>query len=204
MPKGGWIITFTGLHVYPFDFRPEMIDLEDIVHALSNLCRFTGHSRRFYSVAEHSVLISQALFEKTDSPIIALQGLLHDAEEAYLNDLSAPVKHMDCMVQYRAAGAEIERVILEYFGLPRVLDPTVKAADLGMLRTEGKFFFYDIDEWAPEIVKAKPIEVHPYCWTPPMARGEFMKQFNRLAAVLKTQGYELPEIRYGGTAWELA
>src|SRR5271165_7548492 len=85
--KGDWIQTYTGRVMYPLDPRPEEINIIDIAHALSNLCRFTGHVRTFYSVAEHSVRVSQHC-----DPKDALWGLLHDASEAYLADMSRPMK----------------------------------------------------------------------------------------------------------------
>ena len=51
----GWIQTFTGKRMYPLDPKPEDICIEDIAHALSNICRFTGHTKKFYSVGEHSI-----------------------------------------------------------------------------------------------------------------------------------------------------
>ena len=78
-----WIQTCSGRR---FSFRqtdPNSISVEDIAHALGNLCRFTGHSRRFYSVAEHSVFVSYLL-----DPPLDLWGHTHDAAEIYVNDLS--------------------------------------------------------------------------------------------------------------------
>ena len=87
---GPWIETFTGKHFYPLDPKPEDFDLVDIAHSLANTCRFRGHVRRFFSVAEHSVNVSK-LAEGID-PGAAVQGLLHDAAEAYLSDLASPLK----------------------------------------------------------------------------------------------------------------
>jgi len=83
---GDWIETYTGKQFYPLDPYPEDIDVRDIAHALSNLCRFTGHCRAFYSVAEHSIYVSTHV-PKT----MALQALFHDAPEAYIADISGPL-----------------------------------------------------------------------------------------------------------------
>src|SRR5712664_1181267 len=86
--RGPWIETFTGHAFYLLDPRPEDILIEDIAHALSQACRFTCHTRRFYSVAEHSYHIA-VLCEKE----YKLGGLLDDAEETYLGDMNRPLKH---------------------------------------------------------------------------------------------------------------
>ena len=88
--KGGpFIITYTG-KVFPFDcITPDCIDIHDIAHALSHLCRFTGHTKSFYSVAQHSLLVSEKM---PGRPAEKLAGLLHDAAEAYTNDLASPLK----------------------------------------------------------------------------------------------------------------
>lgn len=82
-----FIITRSGVRFDVANPRPEDVRLDDIAHALSHLCRFVGHTDRFYSVAEHSVLVSQLCDDET-----AVLGLLHDAAEAYVGDLASPVK----------------------------------------------------------------------------------------------------------------
>ena len=83
--KTDWMQTYTGRRIYPLDPSSDDIYIEDIAHALSLMCRFGGHCREFYSIAQHSVLVSQYCKDK-------LYGLLHDAEEAYLTDMIRPVK----------------------------------------------------------------------------------------------------------------
>src|SRR4051794_32940266 len=87
--KGGYglIITSTGKWFDVFNPNPADVDIEDIVHALSMQCRFTGHTKEFYSVAQHSVLVSL-----TCPSVDALYGLVHDGSEAYLSDIARPVK----------------------------------------------------------------------------------------------------------------
>ena len=89
---GDWIQTMSGVIFYPLDPRPEEIRIEDIAHALSHQCRFAGHCREFYSVAEHSVRVSRELPQE-----FMLWGLLHDASEAYLVDLPRPIKRWSAM-----------------------------------------------------------------------------------------------------------
>lgn len=89
----GWITTFSGRKFWPLAPRAEDVAIEDIAHALSMKCRFTGHTRHLYSVAQHSVLVAQVLHEfYKASPWQILAGLLHDATEAYLPDVARPIK----------------------------------------------------------------------------------------------------------------
>lgn len=126
---GGWIQTFTGLQFWPMDARPSDVEIVDIAHSLSLLCRFNGHCRRFYSVAEHSVLASKLV-----APEWALWGLLHDASEAYLADLPQPIKHY--LASYREAEEKLLNVIADRFGLSWGVPEAVKEVDRLLLATE--------------------------------------------------------------------
>lgn len=135
---GDWIQTYTGLVMYPLDARPAEICIEDIAHALSNLCRFTGHCRTFYSVAEHSVRVSHIVPE-----VDALWGLLHDATEAYLADMSRPMKrYAEFGIPYRAAEERLMAVIAARFGLKGSMPESVKRADTVLLMTEKRDLMY--------------------------------------------------------------
>jgi hypothetical protein len=130
------ITTFTGRQFDIFSPRIADIDICDIAHATSNLCRFTGHARHFYSVAQHCVLVSQLV------PIgLEQYGLLHDAAEAYVNDLSTPIKHHEEMRFYRNIEARIETMIFARFGLQDLPRPEVKAADRHALQLERTVLF---------------------------------------------------------------
>lgn len=107
--NGNWMETFTGIKFYPLDAKPEEIKIEDIAHALSNLCRFGGHCKRFYSVAQHSVLVCSLANE------YKLEALLHDATEAYLIDLPRPIKQS--IPEYQEIEKRLSHVIAERFKL---------------------------------------------------------------------------------------
>jgi len=118
-----------------FDF-----DIETIAHALSNLCRFTGHSGAFYSVCQHSVLVSRLVPDH-----LALHGLLHDATEAFMGDISSPLKAM--LPDYKRLEDRLEAVILRKFGLDGAKYFEVKKADLIALRTEQRDIMHSHDQW---------------------------------------------------------
>lgn len=103
----------------------------EIAHALSNLCRFTGHVREFYSVAQHSVYVSLLC-----PPELAMCGLLHDASEAYLGDVASPLKRMLC--DYKVIEKQVEEAICNFYKLPFPLPAEVKHADMQMLLTEKR------------------------------------------------------------------
>src|SRR5512146_2196359 len=124
MPKEdrGWIQTYTGRQFWPFNPHPEDVRAEDIAHALSQVCRYQGHCLEFYSVAQHSVLVSYAVPDH-----LALWGLLHDAAEAYLADIARPLKH--AFPYFMGVEEEIEKVIAFRFALPWPKPESVSWAD---------------------------------------------------------------------------
>lgn len=125
------ILTSQGTY---FDFEhPERseINAEIIAHALSNICRFTGHCKRFYSVAQHAVLVSKVV-----PPEFAYQALHHDDAEAFVGDMASPLKKL--LPGYKEIERRVEAEIFRRFGLPEKLAPDVKRADLIMLRTEQR------------------------------------------------------------------
>ena len=87
MKKIGWIETYTGKKIYPLSLSQESICIDDIAHALSQTCRFGGHTREFYSVAQHACLVAMLVPNE-----FKLAALHHDDTEAYLGDVVSPVK----------------------------------------------------------------------------------------------------------------
>lgn len=130
--EGSWILTFTGQQFYPLAPDVASIAIEDIAHALSNLCRYNGHCRTFYSVAEHSLRVSHGVPRED-----ALWGLLHDASEAYLGDFVSPLKHHTaCGQDYQRHEANLMAAICARFGLPATMPASVLRADHEQLQDE--------------------------------------------------------------------
>ena len=158
----GWIQTYTGRCVDPLDVDPREVRLADIAHALAMKCRFSGHCQQFYSVAEHSVRVSIQLQLTYRSDIkLLLLGLLHDAAEAYLPDIVAPLKarmHTGTSIGIKAfkeAENRAQSNILTGLGLDWAEDlgesthKAIKHADLTMLATEGRDLMGECEaEWA--------------------------------------------------------
>lgn len=131
--KNAWIQSYSGRKVYPL--MPNMGDfsITDIAHSLSNQCRYLGHTRDFYSVAQHCVLASKIV-----PPQFALEGLLHDSGEAYLGDTPSPLKRTEMWAEYRDHEEWVLELIFRKFGLTWPLPPCVHRADRVLLSTEAR------------------------------------------------------------------
>jgi hypothetical protein len=175
------ILTASGKYFDFNDPQPETIDIEDIATALSRICRFTGHTEEFYSVAQHSVLVSQLVPREH-----ALAGLLHDAAEAYLGDVSSPLKQM--LPDYKAIEHRVEAAVFAAFGIEFPLDPCIKQADLKMLVTERRdlmpypsYSYHGIDKAAwywTESIEACPGYV--FAESSEDARNRFLDRYDDL------------------------
>jgi len=170
--KGRSIYTYTGVTFWPMDPRVEDVNIEDIAHSLSMLCRFNGHIKSFYSVAQHSVLVSGLC-----SPENQFWGLMHDAAEAYISDMPSPIK-ME-LPNFIAAEHVIQKVICDKFGLPYKEPAEVKKADLIIRATEMR-----------DLRKSKTITEHQYKplkehikpWTQDFSKQAFLSAFEALTS----------------------
>ena len=183
--KIAYIITYTGK---VFDFlnpKPEMVCIEDIAHALANICRYTGHVKQFYSVAQHSVLMANA-----DLPGDPLVRLLHDSVEAYIGDLASPWKNLLYVesirspviaVPVRKFEREIQAVIGMALGVDLTHSAEVKESDIRMFWTEVRDLMPKMPEdfeWGPP--RMEPLEAKIIPWNPITAEGMFLSTYNKI------------------------
>lgn len=148
--------------------------VDDIAHGLANICRYSGQCSRFYSVAEHSLLVSDTAtgFE--------FEALLHDAAEAFLGDITRPLKQM--LPEYKRIEAEVERAILERFGVQWPLPPQIKQADLRVLAAEQRQIMPEgTDGWVRG-QKVEPALVVVQHLSPDEAKRRFLQRFDELRA----------------------
>jgi hypothetical protein len=140
------IQTWSGRSFDPFNPDPEVVCIEDIAHALANLCRFGGHCKRFYSVAQHSVLVSETVKDAS----LRMEALLHDASEAYLVDLPGGLKHQ--LPEYLKLEEIWIQAIADHFQRPLLVthSKTIKEADNILLVTEKRDLMKNAYRWAIE------------------------------------------------------
>jgi hypothetical protein len=176
--NGDWFQTYTGGEFYIIDPRPDEIKLRDIAHALSLQCRFNGHCKWFYSVAQHSVLVAQCCEKRH-----GLWGLLHDATEAYMGDMVRPLKIS--MSEYRVAEERLMKAVCERFNLSWPMPPEVKKADEVLLATEAR----DIMAAPPKSwrLREDPLDEPITPWGPEVAERVFLEEFVRQQAKSKSQ-----------------
>ena len=172
--RGPWMRTHSGTRFHPFDPHADEVCIEDIAHALSQLCRFAGHTSAFYSVASHSVLVAD-LVVRLGHPEHALSALLHDAAEAYYVDVPSPLKRG--LPDYRSAIGRGEDVIARAFGLPVELPRVVVRADLMALADEARDLMGGHEGWGlPEPESG----IRVLSESPSLARDRFLERFHAL------------------------
>lgn len=168
-----WIQTYSGKQFWPLDPRSEDLDIRDIAHSLSLQCRFNGHCSEFYSVAEHSVRVAGQLSEE-----LALWGLLHDAAEAYLGDLTRPLKRQDQAQWFNDAEDRLLAVIAETYGLAWPMPQAVRAADDVLLVTEARDLM--VTPPADWHLDAEPLSEPIEPLAPAAAEALFLAQYEAL------------------------
>ena len=184
--KNAWILTFRGHAVKPLEMREADIDLYDVAHSLSMQCRWNGHTRSFYSVAQHCILVSR-LADARD----ALWGLLHDAAEAYLHDMVSPIKRL--LPAYVEAETRCQEAILRKFRLPPNMPRSVHRGDMIALVPEAR----DLMPRMPGATPSMPEGVKPMAATlepglsPAAAERAFLTRYREI----------LVEGRYAKYGW---
>ena len=176
MDKEPYIVTYTGKKICPVSPSIEEICIEDIAHSLSLKCRFGGHTREFYSVAQHSVIVSNFC----SNP---LHGLLHDAGEAYLADVASTVKHLFPTMRY--AEEIMMKAILEKYSVEETEETkrTTHSVDRALLRVEWDVLINDVNGYglgvSVDSVQSLHLRLDEF-WSPEKAERLFLSRFREL------------------------
>lgn len=172
---GSAIQAYSGQFVWPADLRPEDIRIEDVAHALAHQCRYSGHTERFYSVAQHSVLCAIMAPEEHRK-----WALLHDAGEAYLVDIPRPIKKM--IPGIYALEQQIDRAVALRFNLPWPRPEIIQEIDDRMLATEATQLlkvpaggFHASPHWFGPDTFPTPYNIKIVPWTPEQAEAWFLQ-----------------------------
>jgi len=173
MPTDFWKETYTGRKYWPLHPSPDDVCIEDIAHQLSLTCRFNGACSEFYSVAQHSVLVSSYCNIEDE-----MVGLMHDAAEIYLSDIPSPVKAQ--LVGFKQIEEMNMRAIAARFGFLWPMPGYVKDIDRRMLATEkrdlmkkGSFEWGSLSGVDPYDIEIMPVE-------PEEAEADFLAEFERI------------------------
>lgn len=190
--SASWILTQSGKQFDLLAPAADMVVLDDIAHALANICRFAGYTQTHYSVGQHSVLASHLV-----PPADALHALLHDAAEAYVGDMVSPLN--DLLPGFKAIEARIWRAIAARFGIAKEMPASIKEADLVLMATERRDLLPPGPPW-PSLEGIQPLPSRIVPWPPAFARLAFKRRFRELTrlagvGVQMHQAKELAEAR---------
>lgn len=168
-----YMYTVTGKQFNFIEPNVDDVDIKDIATGLSNICRYSGQLNTFYSVAQHSVLVSRVVSEE-----YALEALLHDASEAYIGDVITPVKQF--LPDYKKIEHNLMSVIARRFELNYPFNVAVEHADKILLNTEIRDLKGNARPvcYAGVEFGAMPLEIEPLA--PNEAKKFFLKEFEYL------------------------
>jgi hypothetical protein len=188
------IQTYTGKAYNFADPHPMDVDILDIAHALSQACRFAGHTKRFYSVAEHSVLVCRLMQNDGFAPMWQRAALLHDSHEAYVWDCPRPFKPL-LGKAFEAYASKADRAIAErFFGHPgsallfkhdlvKDYDDTALVHEAKVLMAHGVSRWptqFDVEEIDMALFKDAPWGGGDIGLTPVPAERAFLQECKRL------------------------
>ena len=146
--------------------------IEDVAHGLALVCRYAGQCRDFYSVAEHSLLVSDVATNHR------YEALLHDAAEAFIGDITRPLKQL--LPDYKRIEEAVEDAVIERFGMDRAYRSEVKATDLRVLAAEQmQIMAPGTADWAAE-AQVEPAAITVRFLSPKAAKRQFLKRYEEL------------------------
>ena len=166
----GYVLTYTGKRFYPTFPESLEVDIVDIAHALSNVCRYNGHLKSFLSVAQHSCYVARYV-EENYNKHLALAALLHDASEAYLPDMPSPIK--DTLPDFRKLEARLHKHIFNAFNLDWPYAKIIKEVDKVIRQDEMR----DLSDWD---LGGKGLEIAISSWEPWLAEKLFLERYEEL------------------------
>lgn len=188
--SASFIETYTGRAFYPLEPKIEALSIIDIAHALSNQCRYSGHTAFFYPVAQHCSLLADFVVRNGGRPIDALQILMHDAAEAYIVDVPRPVKKS--MPNYREWDDHLSGLIRQWMGFEgpepewiRALDGRIIADERAQLLTRSP------NDWGMRANSPLGIGIQP--WTPEDAERVFLTQYANYSKAVDGKDWYLNE-----------
>ena len=163
---------YSGKPFYPLDPSPDEVDIQDIAHSLSMTTRYGGHAKSFYTVAQHSVILSNIVSKEN-----AFVALMHDATEAYIGDLIRPIKYM--LPKFIELEENIWRAVALRYNLPIVIPDEVKFHDTKICFTERNCLMNHTGEtdWGHE-VEPHDFIIEP--WSQEKSYKMFIKRFEEL------------------------
>lgn len=170
--RGNYIATLSGTNFYVDELNIEDIPLEDMAHALSMNCRYNGHVEKFYSVAEHSVLVSKLVPEED-----ALWGLLHDITEAFVPDVPRPFKAL--IYGFKEFEERLAKKLADYCGLPWPMPETVHYIDKHIVGSEARVLFPDPPDWVEHYDDVCPHRMIK-ALTPEQAERAFIDRYKEI------------------------
>lgn len=184
---GSQIVMFSGRLVDPLDLKAEDLSVLDIAHHLSNMCRFSGATRKFYSVAEHSVRVTRWVRAQSGSIEEQRWALLHDASEAYLQDLPTPLKKDPKFGRsFRVEERRVESAVAKAFELDGKIPALVHLGDKAVFGAEVRDLMPPSPQWELWPVPSEAVlpahEIKP--WGAAKAKRKFLEEFDSLFGAL--------------------
>jgi hypothetical protein len=181
-----WMMMHSGRRVFPLHVELDDINIDDMAHNLGQICRYNGSVDDFYSVAEHSYHIADALRRDQAGPLCQLQGLLHDGPEYITGDMIRPLKNAlanevpAAAELLRNVDSDIESKIYQKFDLG-IPNPRVHEYDDRIVNDEKQFLFGTGKPW---VHGGAPLGIKIQCWGPHEAARHFRFRFYELWAEL--------------------
>lgn len=167
-----WIQSVSGKRLDILSLKPENICLDDIAHSLSNICRFNGHTKYNYSVAQHSVLFYRYMKRQGYSLRIRKQALMHDAPEYIIGDITSPLKQIIKPI-IKPIEANIWKAIAAKYDINPELNQVVKRGDLSILFNERQSLFTKLIEWGWSVSPLSGVRIIP--WSHSRAKKAFLR-----------------------------